>query len=65
MGSGDIQSLADLGNSFQIVEGMRLVPFTKNTVLQLAVITLLPVAPLVLTMVPLEELLKRLLQVVF
>ncbi len=65
VGSGDIQSLADLGNSFQIVEGMRLVPFTKNTVLQLAVITLLPVAPLVLTMVPLEELLKRLLQVVF
>jgi hypothetical protein len=65
VGSGDIQSLADLGNSFQIVEGMRLVPFTKNTVLQLAVVTLLPVAPLVLTMVPLEELLKRLLQVVF
>jgi hypothetical protein len=29
------------------------------------VVTLLPVAPLVLTMVPLEELLKRLLQVVF
>jgi hypothetical protein len=54
-----------MGNSFQIVEGMRLVPFTKGTVLQLAVITLLPVAPLVLTMVPLEELLKRLLQVMF
>jgi hypothetical protein len=34
-------------------------------VLQLAVITLLPVAPLVLTMVSLEELMKRLLQVVF
>ncbi len=44
---------------------MRVVPFTRDTVLQLAVITLLPVAPLVLTMVPLEELVKRLLQVVF
>jgi len=65
VGSGDIQSLADLGNSFEIVQRMRLVPFTRNTVLQLAVITLLPVAPLVLTMVPLEELLKRLLQMVF
>jgi hypothetical protein len=64
VGSGDIQSLADLGNSFQVVEGMRLVPFTRNTVLQLTVITLLPVAPLLLTMVSLEELLKRLLQVV-
>jgi hypothetical protein len=65
VGSGDIQSLADLGNSFEIVRSMRLVPFSKDTVLQLAVITLLPVAPLLLTMVSLEELLKRLLQVVF
>ena len=43
---------------------MRLVPFERNTVVQLAVVTLLPVAPLVLTMVSLDELLKRLLQVV-
>jgi hypothetical protein len=64
IGSGDIQSLADLANSFQVVENMRIVPFTRNTVLQLAVITLLPVAPLLLTMLSLEELLKRLLQVV-
>ena len=65
IGSGDIQSLADLGNSFEIVKGMRLVPFTKETVVQLAVMTLLPVAPLVLTMIPLTELLDRLLKVVF
>ena len=65
VGSADIQSLADLGNSFEIVRGMSMVPFTRNTVLQLAVITLLPVTPLLLTMVSLEELVKRLLQVVF
>ena len=64
VGSADIQSLADLGNSFEIVRSTRVVPFTRDTVIQLAVITLLPVAPLVLTMVSLEELLKRLLQVV-
>ena len=64
VGSADIQSLADLANSFEIVRGMRLVPFERNTVVQLAVVTLLPVAPLVLTMVSLDELLKRLLQVV-
>jgi len=64
IGSADIQSLADLGNSFEIVQGMRTIPFTKETVIQLAVITLLPVAPLVLTMLSLDELLKRLLQVV-
>jgi hypothetical protein len=65
MGNADIQSLADLGNSFEIVQRMRVVPFTRDLVLQLAVITLAPVAPLLLTMVSLEELLKRLLQIVF
>jgi hypothetical protein len=65
IGSADIQSLADLGNSFTMVEKMLLVPFTLQTVLQLAVVTLLPVGPLLLTMIPLEELLDRLLKIVF
>jgi hypothetical protein len=64
VGSADIQSLADLGAGYDTVRGMRVVPFTRDTVLQLVVITLAPVAPLVLTMVPLEELLLRLLQIV-
>jgi hypothetical protein len=65
IGSADIQSLADLGNSFEVVKGMRWVPFTMQTVLQLAVTTLLPVVPLMLTMISLEQLLERLLKVVF
>ena len=44
---------------------MRWVPFTARTVLQLAVTTLLPALPLTLTMMPLEELLDRLLNIVF
>ena len=63
LGSADIQSLADLGNSFEIVRSTRLLPFTRDAVLQLGVITLLPVAPLVLTMIPLEELMTKLLQI--
>lgn len=43
---------------------MRPAPVTKEPVVQLALITLVPVAPLVLTMVPLDDLLKKLLQVV-
>ncbi len=65
IGSADIQSLADVGNSFELVRSMRVAPITRDALLQLAVITLLPVSPLLLTMVSLEELLKRLLQVVF
>ena len=65
IGSADIQSLADLGNSFEVVKGMRFVPFTLQTVLHLAVATLLPVLPLTLTMISLEELLVQILKVVF
>ena len=65
VGSADLQSLADLGNSFEIVKGMKPVPFGKETLLQLAVISLAPVAPLILTMIPLGELLDRFLHVVF
>ncbi len=61
VGSGDIQSLADLANSFEVVKGMRLFPFDKVVVLQAAVVTLLPVLPLALTMISLEDLVKTLL----
>jgi hypothetical protein len=64
VGSADVQSLADLGNSFELVRSMRVVPFTRDTVVQLAVITLLPIVPLLLTLISLEELLKGLLKVV-
>lgn len=65
VGSGDVQSLADLANSFDVVRTMRLVPVTKEAVAQLTAATLIPIAPLLLTMMPLEELLQKLLGVIF
>ena len=65
LGSGDIQSLADLGNSFAVVQDMRIVAVTKQAMLQLAVATVAPIVPLVLTLMPLEELLKKLLGILF
>jgi len=65
VGSGDIQSLADLANSFEVVRTMRIVPVTKDALLRLVVATLVPIVPLLLTMMPLEELLKRLIGIVF
>jgi hypothetical protein len=65
VGSGDIQSLADLSNSFEVVRSMRIVPVTKEAILLLAAATLAPVVPLALTMMPLEELLKKLIGIVF
>jgi hypothetical protein len=63
VGSADIQSLADLGNSYEVVRTMRMAPITRQSVVQVAGATLLPVVPLGLTMMPLEELLKKLLGV--
>ena len=64
MGSSDIQSLADLGNSFQVIRDIRSFPFERNTVIQVALFVLIPVLPLVLTMIPLEELIKKIIGVV-
>jgi len=61
IGSGDIQSLADLGNSFQVIRDIQPFPFGKDTVIRILVMTLIPVSPLVLTMIPLEELIRKLL----
>jgi hypothetical protein len=61
LGSGDIQSLADLGNSFAVIQEMRVVPVTTHAMVQLGAATVAPILPLVLTMMPLEELLRKLL----
>lgn len=65
LGSGDIQSLADLGNSIEVVRTMRSVPVTREAVIRLVLATLAPLVPLALTMMPLEELLKKLLGLMF
>ena len=65
VGSSDIQSLADLGNSFQVVREMRILPIKRDDVLRLVVATLVPIVPLALTMMSLEELLKTLFGVLF
>jgi len=65
VGSGDIQSLADLEGSFDIVKTMRLVLWTKEALLRLAMVTIAPMVPLALTMMPLEELLKQLFGILF
>jgi len=65
VGSGDIQSLADLGTGYEVVRTMRAAPITKDAILQVVAATLVPVAPLALTMMPLEQLLKKLAGVLF
>lgn len=63
IGSGDIQSLADLSNSFEVVRDMSLLPFGKSLVIRLAIVLALPFLPLLLDVVPLEQLIDRALAV--
>jgi hypothetical protein len=65
LGSADIQSLADLANSFAIIKEVKLVPFSKQGVIRFLVAIAIPFGPLVFTMFSPEELLKRILTVVF
>ncbi len=64
VGSADIQSLADLGNSFEVVQSMKAVIISKATVVAFAVASLLPFTPLLLTVYPFDELLARLVKMV-
>jgi hypothetical protein len=65
LGSADVQSLADLGNSYSMVRDMRTVPFGLDDITRLAVATAAPLAPLLLTILSPEELIMRLVKLVF
>jgi hypothetical protein len=59
VGTADVQSLADLAGAHDVLREMRMLPFGKQTLLGLAIVTALPYLPLALTMVPFEELVTR------
>lgn len=58
LGSGDIQSLADIGGSFQRLVDMKPVPIDRRLVLAFLFATLSPVLPLILTVMPLREIIQ-------
>jgi len=65
IGSADIQSQADLSTNYDVVRSMRIAPISVDAFLPLVVATLLPITPLLFTMVPLNELLKKLFGIAF
>jgi hypothetical protein len=65
LGSSDIQSLADMDHAYDSVRQMRLVPFGAKEVAVLAAATLAPLLPLTLTIFSLDQLVTRLLKLIF
>ena len=63
LGARDIQSLADLGNSYSIIAKMKPIPLDPRTLIHLVVASLLPMTPLLLTVMPLKDVLKLLMKV--
>ena len=65
LGSADIQSLADLGNSYSFGQEMRFVPFGLKDVTRLAAVAAAPLLPLSLTVFALDELAGYAIKVLF
>ena len=65
LGSPDVQSLADLANSFDVIRSMRIAPIGLKQMLLLACAAALPAVPLALFVWPLDELIVRALQALF
>ena len=64
LGTSDIQSLADMGNSFSYVNAMLIAPINKALVLQLAAQAALPLLPVILIGTPAPELIKAVVKMV-
>jgi hypothetical protein len=64
LGTPDLQALADLGSSLEVVRGMRVVPFGLSLVSAFAVASLVPMAPLLLLKFPLADLLTWLVRAI-
>jgi len=65
LGTGDIQSLADLGNSYALVRDMRPVPFDMQDIVRLAAVTAVPLLPLGLIIFSFEQMLTQILKTLF
>lgn len=64
LGTGDLQSLADLGNSFAFIEGMRIAPISRKLALQIAGQAAIPLLPLILLGTPAPELIRAVMKMV-
>lgn len=60
IGNSDIQSMADMGNAFSVVQQTRIFIFGKKKLIELWLAAVVPMLPLVATVIPITEVFKRL-----
>jgi hypothetical protein len=61
LGTADVQSLADLGNSYELIRKMRVVPIQLSDFVAMAIPGMLPALPLAATVMPVRDIVKGLL----
>jgi hypothetical protein len=64
LGTADLQSLADLGNSFSFIEKMRKAPISSKLVQQLAGWTAIPLVPIVILGTPTPQLVHAVMKLI-
>jgi hypothetical protein len=62
LGTSDIQSLADLSNSFSVIRQMKIVLVDKRVLIGLAVPAILPMLPLIVIATPADQLVRAVLK---
>ena len=62
LGTADLQSLADLNNSVNVIRGMRWIPAGLELIIALGSFAILPLLPLLLIKYPVDQLAVRLFQ---
>jgi hypothetical protein len=62
LGTADIQSLADLNNSYAIVRAMRMAPIDKQTLIGLVLAAAAPMAPVLILGTPADKLIATVLK---
>lgn len=65
LGTPDLQSLADLGNSYGVIQSTGMFVFGSRKVTELWLGAIVPMLPLVATVVPLEDMFRRLGSMLF
>ena len=60
LGSGDMQSLADLGNSYNVIQQMKPIPISRETLITLLLPGIIPMLPLLLYEVPMKDIIDAL-----
>lgn len=65
LGTTDIQSLADLSNSYNVSSQMRILPFGRSCIIAIVILTFFPLLPLLFTTMPIEKILNHVVGIIF